>query len=217
MTPVLRSPRWLPVCQRIDFKTLLLVYEALNGSGTKCFSDLLPRYESTKPGEAAFSYYAPHIWNKLPENCTSASTLTSFKSRLKTFLYTTAFHWSNIVINILDFLFPWCLPLCFKCLFNVILHPWKVLWVALCLDCAIQKNVCVCVCSGRRAASLRARLWASCWIWPNTHWPSSSTRSSTGRLPSRAWTGSLYPPSASTETYRSVCVCVCVCVCVSPW
>uniref|UniRef100_A0A3P9NJI2 Ig-like domain-containing protein n=1 Tax=Poecilia reticulata TaxID=8081 RepID=A0A3P9NJI2_POERE len=36
----------------------------------------------TKHGEAAFSFYAPQIWNKLPENCKKVETLSSFKSRL---------------------------------------------------------------------------------------------------------------------------------------
>ena len=109
ITPVLKSLHWLPVCQRIDFKILLLVYKALNGLGPKYISDLLPRYEPPRPlrssgtgllsvprvktkyGEAAFSHYAPQIWNKLPESCRSAATLTSFKSKLKTFLFATAF------------------------------------------------------------------------------------------------------------------------------
>ena len=104
ITPVLRSLHWLPVCQRIDFKILLLVYKALNGLGPKYISDLLVRYEPSRPlrssgtallfvprvrtkqGEAAFSFYAPHIWNKLPENCRSAETPSSFKSQLKTYV-----------------------------------------------------------------------------------------------------------------------------------
>ena len=75
---------------------------------TKYIYDLLPRYEPFRPlrssgtglfsvprvrtnnGAATFSYYAPHMWNKLPENCSSAPTLTSFKLRLKTFLFATA-------------------------------------------------------------------------------------------------------------------------------
>ena len=74
------------MCQRIDFKILLLVYKALNGLGPKYISDLLVRYEASRPlrssgtgllsvpriktkhGEAAFSFYAPRLWNKLPEN-----------------------------------------------------------------------------------------------------------------------------------------------------
>ena len=83
ITVVLKPLHWLPVCQRIDFKILLLAYKALNGFGPKLISDLLLRYEpftplrlsgrglcsvprvKTKHGEAAFSYCASHIWSKL--------------------------------------------------------------------------------------------------------------------------------------------------------
>ena len=92
ITPVLRPLHCLPVCQRLDFKILLLLYKALNGFGPKYISDQLPSYGPSRPlrssgsgllsipkvrtkhGETAFSYYVPHIWNKLPENCRSAST-----------------------------------------------------------------------------------------------------------------------------------------------
>lgn len=70
ITLVLKSLQWLPVCQRIEFKILLVVYEALNGLGPKYISDSLVRYEAprslrsgllsiprikTKEGEAAFT------------------------------------------------------------------------------------------------------------------------------------------------------------------
>lgn len=72
-----KSLHWLTVCKRIDFKILLLVYKALNdlntlqceasrplrSSGTGLFS--VPRVR-TKKGEAAFSIYAPRLWNKQP-------------------------------------------------------------------------------------------------------------------------------------------------------
>lgn len=79
--PVLRSLHWLPVCQRIYFKIVLLVYEALNGLGPKYIQDILVHYEPirslrssgscllsvsrvrTKHGEAAFRFYAPRMWN----------------------------------------------------------------------------------------------------------------------------------------------------------
>ena len=48
----------------------------------------VPRVK-TEHAEAAFSYYAPNIWNKLPENCSSASTLTSSNSQLMTFVFAT--------------------------------------------------------------------------------------------------------------------------------
>lgn len=34
---------------------------------------------STKHGEAAFSFYAAHIWNKLPEDLRLGTMLTTFK------------------------------------------------------------------------------------------------------------------------------------------
>ena len=39
LTPILKSPLWLPV--RIDLKILLLVYKALNGFGSTCLSDFM--------------------------------------------------------------------------------------------------------------------------------------------------------------------------------
>jgi len=35
----------------------------------------------------AFRYQAPLLWNKLPPSFQEADTVTSFKSRLKTFLF----------------------------------------------------------------------------------------------------------------------------------
>ncbi len=49
----------------------------------------VPRVQ-TKPGEAAFSFYARHMWNKLTENLRPAPTLISFKAGFKTFLFATA-------------------------------------------------------------------------------------------------------------------------------
>jgi len=104
ISPVLRSLHWLPVAQRIDFKTALLVYKSLHGLAPKYISDMLEPYEPTrtlrtsgmglllvprvrtKQGEAAFQVYAPKIWNSLPEDVRQASTLTMFKSRLKSFI-----------------------------------------------------------------------------------------------------------------------------------
>ena len=109
ITPVLKSLHWLPVSQRIDFKILLLVYKALNGLGPKYIQDLLVPYEASRPlrssgtgllcvprtrtkqSEAAFSYYAPHLWNKLPEHLRSSQTVSSFKSGLKTLLFAAVF------------------------------------------------------------------------------------------------------------------------------
>uniref|UniRef100_A0A3Q3NKS8 Uncharacterized protein n=1 Tax=Mastacembelus armatus TaxID=205130 RepID=A0A3Q3NKS8_9TELE len=85
ITPVLRYLHWLPVSQRIDFKTALLVYKykSLHGSAPRYISDMLMSYEpsrtlrpsgtglllvhrvNTKQGEAAFQLYAAKTWNSL--------------------------------------------------------------------------------------------------------------------------------------------------------
>ena len=49
ITPDPGSLYWLCVCHRIDFKLLLLVYKALNGLGPQYISDLLLRYEPSRP------------------------------------------------------------------------------------------------------------------------------------------------------------------------
>ncbi|KAL0148215.1 hypothetical protein M9458_056447 [Cirrhinus mrigala] len=109
ITPVLRSLHWLPVIFRIDFKVLLLIYKSLNGLGPKYIADMLTEYKPNRPlrslgasqlelpsihtkqGESAFSYYAAHSWNQLPEEIKCAKTLATFKSRPKTHLFSCAF------------------------------------------------------------------------------------------------------------------------------
>ncbi|XP_073804985.1 uncharacterized protein [Danio rerio] len=109
ITPVLRSLHWLPVTFRIDFKVLFLVYKSLNGLGPKYITDMLTEYKpnrslrslgsykleiprvQSKQGESAFSHYAPRCWNQLPEMIRCAPTLGTFKSRLKTHLFSCAF------------------------------------------------------------------------------------------------------------------------------
>jgi hypothetical protein len=110
ISPILSSLHWLPVKFRIDFKILLTTYKALNGLAPQYLSDLLPRYipsrslrsqnsgllivprisKSTKGGRS-FSYLAPKLWNSLPNTVREADTLTQFKSRLKTHLFSQAY------------------------------------------------------------------------------------------------------------------------------
>ncbi len=92
-----------------DFKVLLLVYKSLNGLGPKYMADMLTEYKPNRPlrslgssqleiprvhtkqGESAFSYYAARSWNQLPEEIRCAKTLATFKSSLKTHLFSCAF------------------------------------------------------------------------------------------------------------------------------
>ena len=116
ITPILRSLHWLPVCQRIEFKVLLIVYKSqcilyscILNRKSKYMSDLLSPYTPARPlrsagtsllitprvktkhGEAAFSYSASCKWNKLPDELKQAETLNTFKTRLKTFMFSSVF------------------------------------------------------------------------------------------------------------------------------
>ncbi len=110
ITRILSSLHWLPVRYRIDFKILLFVFKSLNGLAPPYLSDLLQSYSPSRSlrsadqklltvpwakrklwGDGAFSVMAPRLWNSLPLNIRTASTLGSFKSLLKTHLFSLAF------------------------------------------------------------------------------------------------------------------------------
>ncbi len=110
ITPILQSLHWLPIKFRISYKILLFAYKALNDLAPMYLTNLLSRYnpthslrsqnsgllvvpriaKSTKGGRT-FSYLSPKLWNSLPDNVWGSDTLTLFKSRLKTHLFTQAF------------------------------------------------------------------------------------------------------------------------------
>ena len=72
ITSSLKSLHWLPVKSRISYKVLLYTSKGLHG--------LAPDYIA-----------APVLWNTLPENLRSFSSLSSFKKHLKTYLFKTAY------------------------------------------------------------------------------------------------------------------------------
>ncbi len=100
----------LPIKFRISYKILLLAYKALNDLAPAYLTNLLSRYNPTRSlrsqnsgllvvpriakstkGGRTFSYLAPKLWNSLPENVRGSDTLSLFKSRLKTHLFSQAF------------------------------------------------------------------------------------------------------------------------------
>ena len=100
---------WLPVKERIEYKVLLLTYKALHGLSPPYVNELIhvhvpsralrscdrvlltePRFR-TNYGNRAFSRAAPRLFNCLPETIKRQSTLRSFKSHLKTYLFTRAY------------------------------------------------------------------------------------------------------------------------------
>ena len=95
---------------RIIFKTLLLTYKTLNGQAPSYIKDLVKyrnsgrvfRYSNKhlfdEPvaklktyGYRAYSVAAPKLWNKLPLDIRLSSSVTVFKTKLKTYLFTNSF------------------------------------------------------------------------------------------------------------------------------
>lgn len=95
---------WLPVCFKIDFKSLLLTPKAIHGQSPNYLSELLVAYEpKVEPewlwgvcelfqrhswksrGDRTFPVKSSKLWHELPEEIMPAKTMTCFKFLLKTF------------------------------------------------------------------------------------------------------------------------------------
>ena len=107
MTPILRDLHWLPIPARLEFKILLLTFKCLHNQGPSYLRELLKfrnpsrtlrsfkqflLQNSYRPntlyyGERAFAFAAPKLWNSIPEHIKSASSLSTFKTALKTYLF----------------------------------------------------------------------------------------------------------------------------------
>ena len=84
--PSLTDLHWLPVEYRIIYKTLLLVYKAINGFSPSYISNLHLSY-----GDRGFSIIGPKLWNSMPASLRNANSLNSFQKTLKTYLFHQAF------------------------------------------------------------------------------------------------------------------------------
>ena len=106
ISQALRDLHWLPIKQRINYKILLLTYNALNASGPSYIKDLLkfrsskyslrstndlklevPRTRCKTFGDRAFSVCAPQLWNALPLDIKLSPTVGTFKTKLKTHFF----------------------------------------------------------------------------------------------------------------------------------
>ena len=107
---VYQELHWLPVKERILFKTVLLVYRCLNNPTPIYLTELLQIYipsdnlrsgldqprlvsnrTSTMFGDCApncaFQNAAPRVWNNLPVAVRRSATIASFKKQTKTHLF----------------------------------------------------------------------------------------------------------------------------------
>jgi len=105
ITPLLKRLHWLPVPQRILFKTATMTFKSLHAQSPSYLSDLITPYQPSRTlrsaskhlltvptvtsaaGRRSFSYFGPTLWNSLPLHLRSCNSLSVFRSKLKTYLF----------------------------------------------------------------------------------------------------------------------------------
>ena len=99
----MKSLHWLRVPERIMFKVLLLVFKSFHGIAPPYLNELLHRNQSssarresvhipsTMSNPRAFELIGPKLWNKLPSVIRDCKTITEFKKKLKTYLFSMSY------------------------------------------------------------------------------------------------------------------------------
>ena len=104
--PLFKELHWLPLSYRVNYKICLFVYKIVNLHAPQYLNDMLtvykparnlrsvndqtklivPRFNFSFLGQC-FRVYAPKVWNDLPRSIRESTTITSFKSQLKTYFF----------------------------------------------------------------------------------------------------------------------------------
>ena len=111
ITAVLKSLHWLPVEQKIRYKIAVLGFKRVYGSAPSYLQNLVELYTPRRTlrnssdkltlsipkvrtlyGERSFRYHWAVEWNTLPYDIRSCESLDSFKAKLKTYLFSSAYH-----------------------------------------------------------------------------------------------------------------------------
>ncbi|KAK7106068.1 hypothetical protein V1264_017368 [Littorina saxatilis] len=111
VTPLLNHLHWLPVQQRIQYKLGTLAFNFFRGTLPPYLSSKLTKYSPTRSlrsssqllltvprtklksaGQRSFRFQVPTLWNSLPLAVRQSPSLPSFKIKLKTHLYKSAFY-----------------------------------------------------------------------------------------------------------------------------
>ena len=106
VTPLLKQLQWLPIQTLIDYKFAILAFRHFDGSLPQNLSSRpdvyqpsrslrssngrllkIPRWKLKSFGYRSFSYQEPVIWDSFPTHFKFSSSLTSYKSKLKTHLF----------------------------------------------------------------------------------------------------------------------------------
>ena len=110
ITPVLRSLHWLPVRFRVDYKLMVMVYQAIHRQAPEYIQELVtihrpvrslrsanelrlqvPRVNTVTYGQKSFKNVAAVKWNSLPAAVKESPSLACFKRTLKTHLFKSVY------------------------------------------------------------------------------------------------------------------------------
>lgn len=111
VTPALIRLHWLPINKRCIFKLAVITFNCIHDTGPSYLKELIVKPTPTRTlrsnkemnlhvpkaklkygGERSFRVAAPKIWNSLPSSVTSTDSIAVFKSKLKHYLFTQAYH-----------------------------------------------------------------------------------------------------------------------------
>ena len=109
----LKSLHWLPVKVRCTYKLACLCYHCHSSTAPSYVTAMLhrkplhtritrsssyimpllnrPAHSKATLGDLSFSFASPSVWNSIPNDDCCAPSLSSFKSRLKTYLFRSAY------------------------------------------------------------------------------------------------------------------------------
>ena len=108
ISQILNELHWLPVEKRITFKLLILAYKCNQGVAPQYLLDIVISYQPARNlrassinlltpysaitkgyGQRAFQYPIPKLWNSLPNHLRECQSFEQFKTKLKTYLFSS--------------------------------------------------------------------------------------------------------------------------------
>ena len=119
----LKSLHWLPVKVRSTYKIACLCYHCHSSTAPSYVTDMLhkmplhtrntrsssytmpllnrPAHSKATLGDRSFSFASSYVWNSIPNDVKCAPSLSSFKSRLKTYLFRSVYKdWTASLITV---------------------------------------------------------------------------------------------------------------------
>ena len=110
ITPYLKSLHWLRIKDRITYKIAVLMFKCISGSAPKYLQDLVIRNHARtlrssllsklpvikcnlmQVHKSRFASMGPRIWNSLPYQLRNIDSISDFKGKLKTYLFSISYN-----------------------------------------------------------------------------------------------------------------------------